>query len=128
MSSVITFDNYGESAKIFTYVFNREHVYESGPIYKCCCLFFNASNAQRSLEKLCSCCCCCWRGIKFQKCSKSKKKLCKGTKNVLENKKFVSLALYGIELSCFPCMACGLVWPYVALYGLLFTSMAMCIV
>ena len=41
------------------------------------------------------------------------------TKNVKGNKKCASVAHYGTELPCLPCMAlCGLVWPYVTLYGL----------
>ena len=62
-------------------------------------------------------------------------KMCKGTKNVqgkknvLGNKKYASVAHYGIELLCLTCMACvalcGLVWPYVASCGLVvFTAMA----
>ena len=51
------------------------------------------------------------------------------------NKKCASVAPYGLELPCLPCMAlCGLVCPYGALYGLmwppkvlmlLFTAMTM---
>ena len=57
-------------------------------------------------------------------------KFCKGTK------KCASVAHYGIELPCLPCMAlrglvwpyvalCGLMWPYVALYGLEWPCMAL---
>ena len=61
------------------------------------------------------------------------------TKIAQENKKCTSVAHYGIELPCFlvwPYVALyGLMWPYVALYGLmwprmvlmlLFTAMTMC--
>ena len=41
------------------------------------------------------------------------------TKIVQGKKKCASVAHYGIELPCLPCMVlCGLAWPYVALYGL----------
>ena len=63
-----------------------------------------------------------------QKISKSNKKMWKGTKNVLWNKKCASVAHYGNELPCLHCMAlCGLVCPYVALYGLIYlTSYLFC--
>ena len=65
-------------------------------------------------------CCCCssssWCGNMREKCSKS-------------NKKGASVAHYGIDLPCLPCMAFldlyGLMWPRMALM-LLFTAMAVC--
>ena len=40
------------------------------------------------------------------------------TKIVQGNKKCASVAHYGIELPCLPCMTlCGFFWPYVASYG-----------
>ena len=53
--------------------------------------------------------------------------MCKGTNNVLENKKCASAAHYGIELSCLPCMAlCGLVLPCLVLCGLMWPCVAIC--
>ena len=41
------------------------------------------------------------------------------TKSVQGNKKYAFVADCGIELPCLPFMAvCGLLWPYVASYGL----------
>ena len=48
-----------------------------------------------------------------EKCSKS-------------NKNCASVAHFGIELPCLPCMAlCGLLWPFVALYGLVWPYVAL---
>ena len=48
------------------------------------------------------------------------------TKIVQGNKKSASVAHYGIELPCLPCMAlCGLLCPYVSLYGLMCPCMAL---
>ena len=45
------------------------------------------------------------------------------------NKKCASVAHYGIELPCLPCMALrGLVWPYVALCGLMWPRMVLMLV
>ena len=52
-------------------------------------------------------------------------KIVQGNKKCARTQKCASVAHYGIELSCLPCMAlcgffvalCGLVWPYVASYG-----------
>ena len=47
------------------------------------------------------------------------KKVPNRTKIVQGKKNCASVAHYGIELPCLPCIAlCSIAWPYVALYGL----------